>query len=90
MDKDEAVERATLRGQRIAALEDARGIAHKMIVQDWAKHTDVPDRIDLKNEAFDCVMDAVTERITGGEMPEQLRAMVVGAFRDWENTRMGA
>jgi len=43
MDRDEAMRAATLKGQKTRALENARGIAHKMIVEDWAEHTKLPD-----------------------------------------------
>jgi len=78
---------ATLKGQKTMAVERARGFAREAIMQDWTKHTSLPDDIQLKNAAFDSVMETVTEKVIGGETEETLRASVVSAFREWEVTQ---
>lgn len=90
MNKDEAMQDATLKGQKTMAVERARGFAREMILQDWAKHTSLPDEVQLKNAAFDSVMEAVTGNIEGGETEEALRVIVASAFRAWEAAHKNA
>ena len=77
-------EDVTLKGQKILAVEQARGLARQLIIQDWDKNTDLADEIQLKNAAFDSVMNTLAERVTGGETEETLRRIVISAFREWE------
>lgn len=84
MNKDDAMEDATLKGQKTMAIERARGFARELVMQDWGKHTRLPNDIRLKNAAFDAIMEAVPGKVSGGETEETLRAFVAAIFREWE------